>query len=72
MTYLALRNFIRERLELLAHLVDPCGRIGERIARRGDVRFNLFYMGTYFRDGRKKKQHMHEPSSSIAVCISFC
>ena len=53
-THLALRNFIHERLEVLAHLVDPCGRTGERIARRGDVGFNLFYMGAYFRDDRKR------------------
>ena len=41
-THLTLRDFVCERPKLLAHLVDPCRGVGERLACRGDVRFNLF------------------------------
>lgn len=41
-THLALRDFVCERSKLLAHFVDPCRGVGERLACRGDVRLDLF------------------------------
>jgi hypothetical protein len=41
-THLTLRDFICERFKFLAHFVNPCGGVGERLARRGDVRLHLF------------------------------
>jgi len=40
--HLALGNFVHERFELLAHLVNPCRRICERLARRSDICLDLF------------------------------
>src|SRR6266404_5672352 len=41
-THLTLRDFVRKRSEFLAQFIDPRRGVGECVARRGDVRLNLF------------------------------
>jgi len=41
-THLTLGNFVHERFELLAHLVNSCRRICEGLARRSDICLDLF------------------------------
>lgn len=74
-TYLTLCDFVHQRFELLVHIVDPCGSIGERLARRGDVGLDLFCIDGYLATKKSKKKsyfNKHGPSSSVAVCVSLC
>ena len=40
-TCFTLCDFVHERLELPAYIVDHCRGIGERLVRRGDIRLKL-------------------------------